>query len=154
CSWGSPAAASGGGHARSPGSSPAPKKPRPADSPIRFGRAFRVEKGAPRQALGCCRGVRVIARQMLVPAATATAVTATAAATAATAAAVATTTAAATATAAAAALLRAGFVDGEAAAFDLLAVHLGNRRLRLIVTAHLDEPEPLGSARVPVHDDL
>ena len=47
-----------------------------------------------------------------------------------------------------------GFVDGEAATIDLLAVEGGDGGLGLLVAAHLDEAEALGPPRVPVHDDL
>ena len=86
-------------------------------------------------------------------AATTAAVTTTVAAT--TAAAVAATTTATTAavTTTAAATARAvfaglGFVDGQRPAAVLLAVQRGDRRLRFVVGAHLDEPEALAPAGV------
>src|SRR5262245_25311854 len=51
-------------------------------------------------------------------------------------------------------LTRPGLVDGEVAAVHIFAVEGGDSGLRLLVTAHLDEAEALGPARVPVHDDL
>src|SRR4051812_27459033 len=66
-----------------------------------------------------------------------------------------TTVAAAAATTAAAALgLRARLVDRQRAAVHLVAVHRLDGRLRFRVAGHLHEPEPLGAARVAVHDDL
>src|SRR4051812_26893429 len=62
--------------------------------------------------------------------------------------------AATTAGAAAPALLGPGFVDRQGAAVHFLAVEGGDGRLRLLVARHLDEPEALGPAAVPVHDDL
>src|SRR5262249_26525512 len=47
-----------------------------------------------------------------------------------------------------------GLVDRQAAAVHLLAVERLDGRLGLLVAVHLDETEPLGPARVPVHDDL
>ena len=64
------------------------------------------------------------------------------------------TTAATTAATAAAVLARAGLIDSQAAALDVLASERGDRGLSLGVAAHLDEAEPLGSTRVPVHDHL
>src|SRR5579884_251562 len=51
-------------------------------------------------------------------------------------------------------LTRSGLVDGEVAAIHIFAVEGGNGGLRLLVAAHFDESEALGSTRVPVHDDL
>src|SRR5687768_4722615 len=47
-----------------------------------------------------------------------------------------------------------GLVDGEVAAHVVLAVEGGDGRLGLLVGGHLDEPEALGAAGVPVGDDL
>jgi hypothetical protein len=51
-------------------------------------------------------------------------------------------------------LLGPGLVDGQAPPADLLAAEGGDGGLGLLVGAHLDEPEALGAARVPVQDDL
>src|SRR4051812_10162213 len=51
-------------------------------------------------------------------------------------------------------LLRLGLVDRERPAVVLLPVEGRDRRLRLRVAAHLDEPEALAPAGVPVLNDL
>src|SRR5262245_8957015 len=89
---------------------------------------------------------------LVAPAATTPA--AVAAAAAATPAAVAAAAAAARLAAAAAVGLGPGLVDRQLAAARLLAVQGGDGRLGLLVRLHLDEPEPLGPAGVPVHDHL
>lgn len=81
-------------------------------------------------------------------AATATAIT-TVAATTATAAA--TTAATATTTAA---FLRTGFIHGEIAAFNVLAIECGDRVLRLLIGAHFDETEAFGASGFTVGDHL
>src|SRR5262245_50689817 len=58
------------------------------------------------------------------------------------------------ATRAGAFLLRPGLVDRQRPAVDHLAVHPGDRGLGLPVGAHLDKPEPLRPAGVPVGDQL
>src|SRR5207253_1328191 len=63
-------------------------------------------------------------------------------------------TPAAEATASAAFGLGSRFIDRQGAAFHFLAVHGCDGRLGLLVAAHFDETEPLGSTRVPVHDHL
>src|SRR5262249_30884964 len=115
---------------------------------------------------GACRGLgwngmpppasdggAALTRLVTAPAATAVAAPTAAAATAAAATtAVAAPTAAAAATAAV--FARLGFVDGQRAAVNFLAVHGLDGCLGLLVGAHLDEAEPLGAAGVAVHDDL
>jgi len=59
-----------------------------------------------------------------------------------------------TATAATAAGLRPGFIHGNGATIQLLAVEGGNRRLRFRIAAHLDEAEALGAPRITVDNDL
>src|SRR5262249_32309588 len=66
----------------------------------------------------------------------------------------ATATPAATSPAAATTLLGSGLVDSQGTAIDLLAVEARNGGLGLLIRAHLDEPEPLGTTGVPIHDDL
>src|SRR5262245_54826290 len=51
-------------------------------------------------------------------------------------------------------LPRLGLVDGQLPPLHLLAAQRRHGRLGFLVGAHLHEPEPLGPARVPVHDDL
>ena len=51
-------------------------------------------------------------------------------------------------------LTRPGLVDGEVAAVHVFAVKCLDGGLRLLVASHLNEAEALGTARVPVHDDL
>src|SRR2546421_449994 len=64
-----------------------------------------------------------------------------------------TTTAAAVAAATATAFgLGPRFVYREGTAFDFLAVHGGDRRLGLLITAHLDEAEAFRAPRVTIHD--
>jgi hypothetical protein len=46
------------------------------------------------------------------------------------------------------------FVDGERTPFYFSAVQSIDRRLRLLVSAHLDEAKSLGASGVPVHDHL
>jgi hypothetical protein len=66
----------------------------------------------------------------------------------------ATTTAASAAPAAAAFGLRSGFVDGQAASFDLFSVQGSDGGLGFRVATHLDKAESLGSAGVSVHNHL
>ena len=62
-------------------------------------------------------------------------------------------TATATAAATAAAVPVARFVDLERPAFELLAVQLLNRLLRIGVGAHLDKAEAAGLSGGPIGDD-
>src|SRR5262249_54760815 len=59
-----------------------------------------------------------------------------------------------TAAAAPAALPGPRRVDGQGPTVHLLAVEGGDGGLGLRVAAHFDEAEPLGTAGVPVHEDL
>src|SRR5438552_2424145 len=62
--------------------------------------------------------------------------------------------AAGAAPAAAAVFARLGLVDRQGPAAGVLAVEGRDRCLSLLVASHLDEPEPFGTAGVPVHDHL
>ena len=62
-----------------------------------------------------------------------------------------TTTAAATTTAA---LLRAGLVYRQVTALEILAVERGDGSLRLLIAAHLDEAEALGTPGIAIGDHL
>jgi hypothetical protein len=90
----------------------------------------------------------------LIAVAAAAAATATAAATTTSTATAAPAAAATTTTAAAAIFLRTGFVYGQAAAVDALAVERFDGGLRLRFRAHLDEAEALGAAGIAVRDHL
>src|SRR5438445_18407 len=76
------------------------------------------------------------------PAATATVPSATATATV------------ATPTAAASCFTRLGFVHGQVPTVVVAGVEALDRRLGLGVRTHLHEPEPLGTVRITVNDDL
>src|SRR4051794_29467173 len=90
-----------------------------------------------------------------VAAAATTAAAATVAAAATTAAAATVSTATATTTAATRTLFaRLGFVDGQGAAIDLLAIEGGDDGLRLFIGRHLDEAEALAAAAVAIGDDF
>jgi hypothetical protein len=88
------------------------------------------------------------------PAKAAASATAAASAVTASAATAATAEAAPATTAAAAVLAGTGFVDGEGPAVVLLAVEGRDRRVGFLVVGHLDEPEALAPAGVPVVDHL
>ena len=66
----------------------------------------------------------------------------------------ATTTAAAVSATAGAGCFRLGFVDGQLAAFQVLAVPGVDNGLRLGVVGHLGEGEPARASRVAVGDDV
>lgn len=84
-----------------------------------------------------------------------TTTTATAATEATTTAAWATTgTAAATAKAASTGLLRTGFINGQIATIDVLAIQGGDSCLRFLVGTHFNKAEALGAAGFPIHDHL
>src|SRR5215217_3296344 len=116
-----------------------------------IGRAQQKEEAAPGAASSCFfqAGVGLVALAATAAAAATVAAAATAAATAAAAVAAAT-----TAAAAATVFARLGFVNGEGPAVDFLAVQGRDRRLGFLVGAHLDEPESLAAAGVPVLNDF
>ena len=67
--------------------------------------------------------------------------------------AVAAATATATATAAATIFARAGFIDRQGTAVELLAIHRFDRSLGFLIVRHFDEAETLRSARITVRHD-
>jgi hypothetical protein len=64
------------------------------------------------------------------------------------------TTAAATEIAAGTFLARTGFVDGECAAINVLAIEIGNGFVGFFLRAHLHERKPAGLAREFIHDEF